>query len=266
MAIRFLKVSYQSRYLIFQLTKRDFKNRYVGSILGLLWAFLQPLAMMVILWFVFEHGLKARTVNAQIPFVAWFFSAVIAWNFFADVVLANTGVLGEYAFMLKKVEFKMAILPAIKIFSSLLIHLIFLLILAVVLICNHIYPSWYWLQIPYFTLALIYLLLGIGLLTSALNIFIRDTYQAVSILIQFGFWLTPVIWNIDMLPGPYRTLIKLNPMVYITEGYRGCLIYKKSLFEVGIHSTLYFWTTSTCILLLGIFIFRKLRPHFGDVL
>lgn len=257
---------FQSRYILMQMAKRDFKSRYVGSSLGLIWAFLQPLAMMLILWFVFSYGLKAKHVSGDIPFVAWFFTAMVAWNFFADVLLVNTNVLGEYSFMIRKVEFKLGILPLVKILSSLGIHLIFLLILFAILLINGVEPSWHWLQLPYYLFATIYLLLGMSWLTAALNVFLKDTFQFVSILVQFGFWVTPIIWNMNMLSPEMQRFLKLNPVLYITEGYRACLLYRTPLWEAGVNSTIYFWLFSTSLFVLGIFVFRKLRPHFADVL
>ena len=262
----FLRQVVTNRYLIYQLTRRDFKNRYIGSVFGLLWAFVQPLALMSILWFVFSCGLKAQSAIPGIPFVAWFFSAMVAWNFFADVAIVNTNVLAEYAFMLKKIEFRMSILPIIKILSSLFIHLIFVLILCIILICNGIRPNWHWLQFVYYTCALMYLMLGMGWLTAALNVFVKDTLQVMNIIIQFGFWVTPVIWNVENLPASYRPFLKLNPIFYITEGYRNCFIYNKPLWETSPALTAYFWIFSTFIVLSGFFVFRKLRPHFGDVI
>ena len=186
----FIKEINRSRYLIFQLAKRDFKNRYAGSSLGLFWAFMQPIAMMGTLWFVFEFGLKTSHLDNSIPFVVWFFTAMVAWNFFADVLSVNTGVLSEYSFMLKKVDFKPSLLPIVKLISSFAIHMIFLCLLLTILLFNGITPSWHWLQLPYYQIASIYLLLGLSWLTASANIFLKDIQQVVGIILQFGFWFT----------------------------------------------------------------------------
>lgn len=258
--------TYKSRYLVWQLTKRDFKSRFAGSALGLVWAFLQPVSMMVILWFVFTFGLKAQRTTSSIPFAPWFFSAMVSWNFFQDALFSTTNSLSEYAFLVKKVNFQIRLIPLIKIFSGLILHIIFIAILLVILLISHIEPSFYWLQAFYFLFCTGFLLLGIGLITSAFNVFSRDTGQLVGIATQFGFWLTPIIWDIQTLPLHYQYLLKLNPVYYITEGYRWSFVYHRSFWEAGFHQTIYFWSVSGMIYFVGKRTFSRLRPHFGDVL
>lgn len=256
----------EKRHLIWQMTRRDFKTRYAGSTLGLFWAFFQPLMMMMVLLFVFTVGLKAGRARGDIPFVAWFFPAMIAWNYFADSVLMSSNALSEYSFLVKKVKFRTAILPLVKLLASTILHGIFLLILAVVLIANGIYPTFMWLQVIYYLFAAFVLLAGLSWISSALNIFLKDVGQAIGILIQFGFWATPVIWDSAIVPEKFQKIIKLNPMYYIVEGYRGTFLYHIPFWDVGWVLTGYYWTFSLVTLLAGVLIFRKLRPHFADVL
>jgi lipopolysaccharide transport system permease protein/teichoic acid transport system permease protein len=89
--------------------------------------------------------------------------------------------------------------------------------------------------------------------------------QLVSIVVQFGFWLTPIFWNISTVPEKYHWIIKLNPMAYIIEGYRNSMIYHKWFWE-DMNMTIYFWTITIILFGLGALTFRKLRPHFADVL
>ncbi len=252
--------------MIYSLTARDFKGRYAGSLLGILWAFLQPLTMMIILWFVFTVGLKAGSPKNNVPFVAWFFTAMISWNFFSDALLISSNALAEYAFLVKKVKFQIALLPLIKILSSLLLHCVFILILMAVLILNGIYPTLYWLQAIYYLAGMLVLLSGLGWITSALSVFLKDIGQLVGIVVQFGFWVTPVIWDPSAVPPQYLHLMKLNPMYYVVDGYRESFLYGKGFWEASLSLTLYFWILNLAIFFFGFFLFRKLRPHFADVL
>jgi ABC-type polysaccharide/polyol phosphate export permease len=249
-----------------QLISRDFKSRYAGSALGVLWAFLQPLCMMAILWFVFEHGLKASKQQGDVPFVAWFFSAMIAWNLFAEILQVNTNVISEYSFLLKKINFPVTILPLVKIGSSLLMHFVFVGLLCCILTISGVYPSWHWLQFIYYLAGLLVLLLGLGWATSALNVFLKDVGQLVGISVQFGFWMTPVIWNIQALPENYRWLIKLNPVFYIVDGYRQTFIYHQWFWEQNLALTAYFWAVAFGVLFAGGYLFSRLKIHFTDVL
>jgi lipopolysaccharide transport system permease protein/teichoic acid transport system permease protein len=123
----------------------------------------------------------------------------------------------------------------------------------------------YWLQIGYYLIATVILLLGISWITSSVVIFFRDLSQLVSMAIQFGFWLTPIFWMLSMIPVKFQWLFKLNPAYYITQGYRDALINHIWFWEKPLE-TLQFWIITVIFFALGAIVFRKLRPHFADVL
>ena len=126
-------------------------------------------------------------------------------------------------------------------------------------------PNIYWLQIVYYLLATFILLLGLSWITSSVIVFFKDIGQLVAMVLQFGFWLTPIFWNITNIPEKYHWIIKLNPLVYIIEGYRNSMIYHKWFWE-DMHMTVYFWIVTIIIFVIGGLTFKKLRPHFADVL
>lgn len=109
------------------------------------------------------------------------------------------------------------------------------------------------------------LVLGISWLISSLRVFMKDVAQVVSVVLQLGFWVTPIFWSIKMVPEEYMYVLKLNPMVYIVEGYRNCFIYEMWFWETYKH-TPYFLIITLFFLIVGAVVFRRLRPHFGDVL
>ena len=109
------------------------------------------------------------------------------------------------------------------------------------------------------------LLLGLGWLTSALKIFVKDVGEIIGVVIQFGFWLTPIFWSINTIPENYQSLIKLNPMFFIIDGYRNALIHKIWFWE-DMSLASYFIVFTIGTLIFGAIVFKRLRPHFGDVL
>ncbi|MNO33429.1 Teichoic acid translocation permease protein TagG [compost metagenome] len=254
---------HQQKFII-QMSKDDFKRKYAGSYLGIAWAFIQPTISLLIFWFVFQFGLKNQPVD-NIPFILWLSAAMIPWNFFADALQSATNAIVETSYLVKKVLFKVEILPLIKIYSSLMVHLFFIVFLVTLFFIYGYYPNIYYLQIPYYLVCLFVLLLGLSWITSALVVFLKDVGQLISMLLQFGFWLTPIFYSYTMLPEKYAFLIKLNPLYYITEGYRGVFIYRFWFWERP-ELTLYFWIVALVILLIGYLLFKRLRPHFADVL
>ena len=261
----FIQEYLNRRELIRQLTIRDFRARYAGSWLGLFWAICQPLAMMCILWFVFSYGLKAGP-QGDVNFVCWFFTANIPWLFLNEAINNVTNVYHEYAFLVKKVNFRLAILPLIKILSATCLHLIFLAILIVILLSNGEMPTWSWLGAIYYFFAAVVFLFGLGWLLSTLNVFLRDVGQLVSIATQFGFWLTPIVWNYEQVPESWRWVLKLNPIFYITEGYRRSFLHREPFWQGLGWSTLYFWTLTAAIFVAGTLVYKRLRRHFADLL
>jgi ABC-type polysaccharide/polyol phosphate export permease len=250
--------------LILSLTRQDFRSKYLGSYLNFGWAFIQPGVTILILWFVFQVGFKSTPVDG-VPFILWLMTGIIPWFFFSESLLNATNSILEYNYLVKKVVFRVSILPIIKIISSLLVHIVFVVILFLVFLSYGYRPNFYNLQVIYFLFALLVLILGFAWLTSALIVFIRDVGQFVAILLQFGFWLTPVLWNLKMIPQKLHTLLKLNPVFYITEGYRNTFVYKTWFWEHPIW-TLYFWIFTLGAFVVGGIVFTKLRPHFADVI
>jgi len=250
--------------LLFSLTKNDFKQKYLGSYLGITWAFIQPVITVLIFWFVFQVGFKAQPIN-DVPFILWLIAGMFPWFFFADAVGNATNAVVENTYLVKKIVFRVGLLPLIKIFSSLIVHLFFILFMYGLYMVYGYSFDIHWLQVFYYLGAMMVLILGISYITSAVVIFFKDMGQLVAMLLQFGFWLTPIFWNLSMVPEKYQYILKLNPIFYLTEGYRDCMINKVWFWE---HPTmsLYFWVVTLSLLIGGMLVFRKLRPHFADVL
>jgi len=260
----FLKDLYTNRQLIFQLTASDFKAKYLGSYLGLLWAFIQPLVTILILWFVFQVGFKSVPVS-NCPFILWLIAGIIPWFFFADALGNTTNSVLEYSYLVKKIVFRVSILPVIKLCSALLIHVFFVFVLIGFFIVFKYPFSLHCIQILYYLVALSVLIMGLSFFTSSVVIFLRDVGQLVSMFLQFGFWGTPIFWSLNMIPAKYQFFLKLNPVFYIINGYREALIYKKWFWESW-ELTLYFWGVTGFLFIGGAIVFKRLRPHFADVL
>ncbi|MBI2438578.1 MAG: ABC transporter permease [Lentisphaerae bacterium] len=257
----------QRRRIILALAWQDLRNRYVGATLGLLWSFIQPLIMALIMWFVFAVALQLKPIHGM-PFIAWFLVSVAAWNFLAESLSAATQVLREYSFLVKKIAFQIEILPLAKILACALVHLVLLAVVSAILLLTGISLSWFWLQTLYYLAALILLVQALSWITAALSVFSRDVGFCVQALLQLGLWISPVFWEFDMIPERFRSLaalLKLNPFVYIVQGYRHSLL-EQLPFWADWRLLLYFWSFTCALWLAGFFFFKKLKPQFADVL
>ena len=260
----FLQSLYQSRRLIVKLTARDFQMRYLGSYLGLLWAVIQPTFTVLIFWFVFQVGFKAAPVD-NFPFLLWLVCGMVPWFFIAEILATGTNSVVENSNMVKKVVFRVSMLPIVKMLSALLLHIFFILILFAVFAAYKFYPDLYSLQFLYYSFAGAVLLLGIIWITSSLMVFLKDIGQLVNMFLQFGFWLTPIFWSLNSIPEEYRVYIKLNPFFYIVQGYRDSFINHVWFWHHPAYS-LYYWGVTAVVVVAGAMIFTRLRPHFADVM
>jgi len=260
----FMKDILHNRTIFKSLIINDFRQRYLGSYLGILWAFIQPTITVLIFWFVFQVGFKSKPVS-NVPFILWLIAGMFPWFFFAEAVSNATNAFLEYSYLVKKIVFRIELLPLMKILSALLVHLFFIIFMYLLFLVYGFSPSLYWLQVFYYLFAMIVLILGVSYITSSVVVFFRDVGQLVAMLLQFAFWVTPIFWSIDIIPAKYHLILKLNPLVYIIEGYRDSMIHHIWFWEHPI-MTLYFWSVAFGMLALGFTTFKKLKPHFADVL
>lgn len=262
--IHLLREMKDHRELIYRLSLNDFKTRYAGSYLGVVWAFVQPVITVLIYWFVFEVGFRSGPVQ-DVPFILWLVAGIVPWFFFAESLGNSTNSLIEYNYLVKKVVFQIRVLPFMKIISSGYVHIFFILITLLIYGVYGLYPDIYYIQLIYYSIAAFFMVYSISLITSSLIVFFKDLGQIVSLVLQFGMWLTPILWNSTMLPSQFRWILKINPAYYIVEGYRDSLIYKVWFWE-RYNQSIYFWLLAAVFFFLGIVIMKKLKPHFADVL
>ena len=253
-----------NRKLIFNLAKNDFKTRFAGSYLGVVWAFIQPIITVLVYWFVFQVGLRSGDVG-NFPFVLWLIAGLVPWFFFQEALSFGTNALIEYQYLVKKIVFKISTLPVVKVLSALYVHIFFILFTLILYSCYGYFPDLYTLQIVYYTFCTFIFVLALTYITCSVVVFFRDVIQIISIVLQIGVWMTPIMWQISILPKGLVWIFKLNPMYYIVAGYRDALI-NKVWFWDNFYLTLWFWFVTLGLFGVGTVVFKRLKVHFADVL
>ncbi|MBO4862959.1 MAG: ABC transporter permease [Eubacterium sp.] len=252
--------------IVWNLAINDFKTKYAGSQFGFLWAFVQPIVTIIIYIFVFQVIAKAPPLENDFPFVLWLIAGMVPWFYFSESITNGTSSLIEYSYLVKKVVFKVSLLPIVRVVSSIFVHLFFVLFCIVVYIINGIYPSVYYLEILYYLICMIALCIGISYITASIMPFFKDFSQLVNILLMIGMWVCPVMWNYKtILPEKYVWIFRLNPVFYIVQGYRDAFIDHMWFWERPLGFVI-FWVTTIVIILIGYRMFKKLSIHFADVL
>lgn len=260
---------YQNRHLIWKLAKNDFKKRYAGSYLGAVWAMAQPVVTVAMYYIVFDKIMGSSSTvfreGVQVPFVLFLTAGLVPWFFFSEALNNGTNALLEYNYLVKKVVFKISILPIIKVIAATFIHAFFVVVLLIVAAIYGYYPTVYTLQIFYYSACLFIFVLALCYITCAVVVFFKDLSQIINIALQIGMWATPILWNIDDVNTSWVTILKLNPLVYIVNGYRSA-IYEREWFFQDFFSTMYFWIVTVVLFGIGALIFKRLKVHFADVL
>jgi ABC-type polysaccharide/polyol phosphate export permease len=254
-----------NRSLILDLARRDYKQINQGSYLGIVWNYLQPIIFISVLYIIFTLGFRSGADVGEMPFSIYLLSGMVCWLYFSANLSQITGVIHSYSFLVKKVDFRLSVLPIVKLISSLLPHIILLLIAVALAAYQGVHPGWHSLQLIYYYLCMALLLLGLGWLTSSTSLFVKDVSNIVTIITQFGFWLTPIFWRIENMPENIHWVLKLNPAYYLVTGYRDSISGALYFWQRPVSETIVFWGLVLVFLVLGALVFKRLKPHFAEV-
>ena len=208
--------------------RREFQQRYTHSLLGGLWAVLNPLTLIVIYTVIFAGIMRPRLAGQEeqaFAYSVYLCAGLLPWIAFAELVNRMQNVFLQYSNLIKKTNFPRSCLPVIVALSVLIdFGIVFALYLAFLLIIGH-FPGWTLLAfLPVFLIQLAFGL-GLGLLTATLNVFFRDVGQFVGVVLQFGFWLTPIVYSPTILPEAARALLWLNPLYPLISAYQGIFLH-----------------------------------------
>jgi homopolymeric O-antigen transport system permease protein len=254
-----LKEAYLYSELLLFLIWRDIKIRYRQTLLGGLWAVLQPFLAMTIFAFVFNR--LAHVQSDGPPYKLFAFAGLAPWTFFSTAVTQSSNSLLANQQLVAKIYFPRIFIPLGAIFALLVDLILSLGLLAVLMV----YYRWaltsavIWL--PLFLVAGILAASGTGLILSALNVRFRDVKYAVPFMIQMGLFLTPVIYPVHYVPARWQVLMGLNPMTGVVIGFRHALLGTPISWNVTAVSLV------ICVLLfvVGLFVFRRLESEFADI-
>jgi lipopolysaccharide transport system permease protein len=254
------KEVYLYRELLAFLVWRDIAIRYRQTILGGLWALLQPLIAMVVFTFVFHNLAGMKSDGSPYPLFA--FAGVAAWNFFSTAVSQSSNSLISNQALVSKVYFPRFFIPMGAI-GAFLMDLILSLIMLAGLMLYYRWPlTWTILELPIFVLGAILSAAGLGLALSAINVSFRDVKYAVPFLLQMGIFATPVIYPIRYIPVKWQVLIGLNPMAGVVVGFRHALLGSPASWSLMGLSL----AVSVLLFVSGLFIFRRMETVFADVI
>ena len=242
------------------LTWREIKVLYAQTVLGFIWAILQPLIQILIFTVIF--GKVAKLYTDGIPYFLFSTVAVIPWNYMSQSMTQSSQSLVTYQTILGKIYFPRLVFPVTPIFSRLLDFAISIIILLFVMLFYNVNPSWSLLLFPLFVIMMMAIPAGIGMWLSALAIRFRDVKFAMPFIVRMLVYTAPIVYSASTIPDKYRIFYSLNPIVGVIEGFRACLL--------GIPIPWLFIVpgiiTSLLILVSGAMYFKKMERIFVDVI
>jgi lipopolysaccharide transport system permease protein len=257
--------AWRYRHFIFSSIKNEFLSRFARSRLGGLWMVIHPLAQVVIYAFILSSLFSSRLpgIDSRYAYALYLTAGMMAWSLFSELISRSLTVFVDNGNLLKKMMFPRICLPLIVSGSALANSLLlFVAILAVFALLGQ--PlSWHILWLP--VLIVLNVMLGavLGLVLGVFNVFIRDVGQVVPIVLQFWFWLTPIVYIPTVLPERYKHWLFLNPMIPLVNAYQNILVYGTQPKWQPLTGTAIFSIVS---LLCALFLFRKAAPEMVDTL
>jgi lipopolysaccharide transport system permease protein len=251
---------WKSRDLIRTWTGRTIRGRYQQSVLGWLWAVVQPAATVAVFSFVFT--IIVPVVTDPIPYIVFSYTAMVPWTFFASSIGDMTDSLTQNMSLVTKIYFPREILPLSAMFARLMDFGVASVLLIILMIYYQVQPfPLGWLILPAIIATQIMLIIGLGLLASALNVFTRDVSPLIRLSLQVWFYATPIIYPVTLVPEWLRPIYYLNPMAGIIMSYRDVLILRQLPGNYLLIAAL----ISFVIFLIGYWFFKRVEFQFADI-
>ena len=213
------------RGFIHSSVRRDFHARYRNSLLGAVWAILNPLALIAVYTLIFSQVMRARLpgIEGTFGYSIYLCAGLLSWGYFAEVTTRGQNMFIENANLLKKMSFPRLCLPVIALATATVNFAIIFGLFCLFLLFSGTFPGWPILAVlPVIAIA-VTLALGLGMALGVLNVFFRDVGQAFGILLQFWFWLTPIVYPASILPPSVQPWLALNPLASIMAALQGIL-------------------------------------------
>ncbi|MBS1858705.1 MAG: ABC transporter permease [Acidobacteria bacterium] len=253
----------ERRSLLFQLVRRDFEQRFVGSAIGWIWGLIHPLVLLLSWTFVFQYCMHMKPPAGVDSYPLFLFAGMLPWLLFSETVQRAAPSLLDQSNLITKTVFPAEIVPVSVFLSTLVSHLLALLLMvaASALWMNRI--TVFLVMLPFYMLAVGLFAVGVGWIVSSLHVFLRDTAQVMSVVLTFWFWLTPIFIDESAFPERARFLLTANPLFYVVRAYRAVLLHSSmpSLADLGIAGAY-----GVAAFLIGGLFFRHMKRGFADVL
>jgi lipopolysaccharide transport system permease protein len=259
-----IRAAWRYRGFVMSSIANDFRARLARSRLGTAWVVLQPLAQALIYATVLSSVLASRLqgIDNRFAYAVYLLAGILCWSLFVEIVTRCLSVFIENGSLLKKMQFPRISLPLVVIGSSLVNNVALLAVLLVLLPILGFYPTLLWVWIPLLIALTVALATGLGLLLGTLNVFARDIGQVMVVVLQFWFWVTPIVYPLNVLPEQFKALLLVNPVAPLVMAYHDVIVYQRAP-----GTELWFPAIAAALFLaLAFMVFRRASAEMVDAL
>lgn len=259
---RYWRDLWQYRELFYFLSWRDVLVRYKQTAIGVAWGILRPLLTMIVFTIIF--GYLAKLPSEGVPYPVLVFAAMLPWQFFSSSLSECSNSFITNANMLTKIYFPRLIVPASAVIVNLVDFLISFVLLGVLMAWYRFIPGWRVVTLPFFLGMAFLASFGLGLWLATLNVKYRDFRYVVPFIVQFGLYISPVGFSSSVVPGKWRLLYSINPMVGVIDGFRWAILGGETrMYWPGFLLSL---TITLIVFLFAVRYFRATERKFADII
>ncbi len=251
---------------IFKLAKADLVKTYRGAALGWSWAIIKPAVTIFVYWFAFSIGLRMGGDVDGYPYFLWLISGLLPWFYMSEMLTSGTDTIRKYSYLVTKMKFPVSTIPTFVSISKFIVHLLLVVIVILIFIFMGYPPDIYIIQLPFYMLCMFIFFTIWSLFSSLLASMSKDFGNLVKSMVTAVFWLSGILWNPETITIPWlKKLLMLNPVTFITTGFRNCFINHVWFFEQP-KRLLYFVIITAIMLVIAIWTYKRLRKEIPDVL
>jgi lipopolysaccharide transport system permease protein len=251
------------RWFVAGSVKREFQLKYKNSLLGMFWVIANPLAMILVYTVIFSEIMRAKLpgISGQYSYSIYICVGILAWGFFSEVTLRAQNIFIENANLIKKLSFPKLCLPAIVLLNATINFLIISSIFILFLLLSGNFPGFiFFLALPVLAVQALFSM-GLGIVLGVLNVFFRDVGQLFAIVLQFWFWLTPIVYPMSIVPESVRFIMDFNPMAIIISAYQDIFVFAR---YPHFDKLFYMLIVSLLLCYFALSLFRKRSAEMSD--
>ena len=250
--------------MLLRIARYDYRLKNKDAHLGKLWSLLTPLIQIGTFWLVFGLGLRSgRDVDGH-PYMVWMLSGLIPWFFISEAITKGANAIYSKGNTVVRMKFPIATVPVSAVFTAFFEHLVMLALMYVMLFYHGYFPTWYHLNLIYYVIYSLFFLCSLAMVTSVFTMLARDFQKVLVSFMRLLFYVTPILWTMDRMPKIYQDILKLNPVLYVVDGFRESILFDEP-FYYNVQEMCFFWGINFVLWIVGCNLQYKYKKKFIDL-